>query len=175
MTRPRWGVGRPRIAAAAVVVISLLVPTLNRDRTLRQGTFLAGTGGVPGGREAGLWLRDNVPAGAQLLTIGPSMANILQFYGLHKSLALSVSPNPQSRNPSYTPVTEPGCRGAHRADPVPGVGHLHRRAHPVLRRPSSPSWSTATTAVQVFPAPTGIDAAGSAPPPAVIIYQVRAP
>ena len=41
------------------------------------------------------------------MTIGPSMANILQFYGLHKSLALSVSTNPQSRNPSYTPVANP--------------------------------------------------------------------
>ena len=39
-----------------------------------------------------------------MLTIGPSMANILQFYGQRRALGLSVSPNPLHRNPAYTPV-----------------------------------------------------------------------
>ena len=58
------------------------------------------------GREAGLWLRDNVPSGAVLMTIGPSMANILQFYGRHEALALSVSPTHRA-NPSNRPVNNP--------------------------------------------------------------------
>src|SRR6478672_9840081 len=67
VSRPRWGVST-RIVAATVVVVSALLPTVNAIEPTDQTTFLAGTGGVPGGREAGLWLRDNVPAGAQLLT-----------------------------------------------------------------------------------------------------------
>jgi hypothetical protein len=39
-----------------------------------------------------------------MMTIGPSMANILQFYGERRAYGLSVSPNPLHRNPSYTPI-----------------------------------------------------------------------
>jgi hypothetical protein len=52
-------------------------------------------------------LRDNSPAGSTLMTIGPSMANILQFYGHRRAFGLSVSPNPVHRNPSYTPIRNP--------------------------------------------------------------------
>jgi len=41
------------------------------------------------------------------MTIGPSMANILQFYGHRKAFGLSVSPNPLRRNPSYPPILNP--------------------------------------------------------------------
>ena len=69
--------------------------------------FLAGTGGVPGGREAGEWIVKNVPANAIFMTIGPSMANIVEFYGQRKAYGLSVSPNPLHRNPSYEPILNP--------------------------------------------------------------------
>ena len=65
------------------------------------------SGGVPGGREAGEWIEGHVPKGAQMLAVGPSMANILQFYGHRKAYGLSVSPNPLRRNPSYEPVLNP--------------------------------------------------------------------
>jgi hypothetical protein len=48
-----------------------------------------------------------VPRGAHLLTVGPSMANIIQFYGHRKAYGLAVSPNPLNRNPSYEPVMNP--------------------------------------------------------------------
>ncbi len=70
-------------------------------------SFLAGTGGVPGGRQAGQWIEAHTPAGAEMLSIGPSMANILQFYGHRRVLGMSVSPNPLHRNPAYVPVTNP--------------------------------------------------------------------
>ena len=35
------------------------------------------------------------------------MANVLQFYGGRRSYALSVSPSPNGRNPSYVPVPNP--------------------------------------------------------------------
>ena len=81
---------------------------LGPDRSRRpRGKFLAGSGGVPGGREAGAWIDTNVPEGASMLAIGPSMANIVQFYGHRKAYGLSVSPNPLQRNPSYEPVVNP--------------------------------------------------------------------
>ena len=52
--------------------------------------FLAGAGALPGGREAGRWVSNHVPTGAQMMAIGPSMANVLEFYGDRKVWGLSV-------------------------------------------------------------------------------------
>jgi hypothetical protein len=41
------------------------------------------------------------------MTIGPSMANIVQFYGRRRALGLSVSVDPLRRNPAYTPIANP--------------------------------------------------------------------
>jgi hypothetical protein len=93
--------------ASGIVILSLLIPSWRMIQPSATGSFIAGTGGVPGGREAGDWIRDNIPQGAKLLTIGPSMANILQFYGHRRAYGLSVSPNPLRRNPSYEPILNP--------------------------------------------------------------------
>jgi Dolichyl-phosphate-mannose-protein mannosyltransferase len=101
---------RGRLAVGAVAIgltVTLLLPTWSRINPSTSGSFLAGTGGVPGGREAGLWLKSNLPADAQLLAIGPSTANILEFYGQRRVSALSVSPDPANRNPAYVPVPNP--------------------------------------------------------------------
>jgi hypothetical protein len=105
----RW---RPRVwsvqpALAGVAVLALLIGTWDRIQPGQSDEFLAGSGGVPGGRETGAWVEQNVPEGAQLLAVGPSMANIIQFYGHRKSYGLSVSPNPLHRNPAYEPVNNP--------------------------------------------------------------------
>ncbi|WP_406445920.1 glycosyltransferase family 39 protein [Streptomyces sp. NBC_01613] len=99
-----------RLAAAAaiwLVVGSLAVPSWVRIQPQTSTRFLAGTGGLPGGREAGAWVRAHAPAGARLLAIGPSMANVVQYYGLCPVSALSVSPDPARRNPSYRAVPNP--------------------------------------------------------------------
>lgn len=75
-----------------------------------RSTFLAGSGGVPGGREAGTWVRQHLPEGAQVLCLGPSMANLVSFYGHRKAYGLSVSPNPLHRNPVYEAVHNPDDR-----------------------------------------------------------------
>jgi 4-amino-4-deoxy-L-arabinose transferase-like glycosyltransferase len=90
-----------------VTALTLVVPTWQRIQPAQSDVFLAGSGGVPGGREAGWWVNEHVPEGGQLLAIGPSMANIIQFYGQRKTYGLSVSPNPLRRNPSYEPVNNP--------------------------------------------------------------------
>lgn len=91
----------------AVVAVSLFAATWPQIQAARSVEILAGYGGVPGGREAGTWIRENTPSGAKLMTIGPSMANIVQFYGHRKTYGLSVSPNPLKRNPSYDAIQNP--------------------------------------------------------------------
>ena len=92
---------------AAVVVVSLVFASWQRIQPQPSSELLAGTGGVPGGRETGAWIRANVPAYAQFMTIGASMANIIQFYSAHKAYGLAISPNPLHRNPSYEPIINP--------------------------------------------------------------------
>jgi len=99
---PRRGTVKAGVLVA--VVLSLLLPSWSSVQPSTSRRFLAGSGGLPGGREAGVWIRSNLPEGATLLTVGPSMANVVQFYGHRQAYGLSVSPNPLNRNPSYVPV-----------------------------------------------------------------------
>ena len=103
--------GRRVLTVAVPVLLALLVAgslaLVCWQKLAGHDSTLAGTGGVAGGREAGRWVAGNVPPDATLLTIGPSMANILQFYGDRRSYALSVSPSPNGRNPAYVPVPNP--------------------------------------------------------------------
>jgi putative flippase GtrA len=94
-------------AATLVVVASLSASTWDRITPSSSTQFLAGSGGVPGGRETGQWVARHVPEGARLLAVGPSMANIVMFYGHRDTGALSVSTNPLHRNPVYEPVVNP--------------------------------------------------------------------
>jgi hypothetical protein len=97
-----------RIVVALALAASLAATSWVRVQPAATGaSFLAGTGGVPGGREAGVWVAGNAPAGAEMLALGPSMANILEFYGRRKVMGLSVSTNPLHRNPVYDPVVNP--------------------------------------------------------------------
>ena len=91
----------------SLVVFSLGFSAWQRIQPEISTSFLAGTGGVPGGREAGLWIDDHVPEKAKFMTIGPSMANIIAFYGERPAYGLAVSPNPLHRNPSYDPILNP--------------------------------------------------------------------
>ena len=96
-----------KTTTVGIIALSLLLSSIQLITPATSGTFVAGTGGVPGGREAGQWIAANIPAGATFMTVGPSMANILQFYGHRKAYGLSVSPNPLRRNPSYPPILNP--------------------------------------------------------------------
>jgi hypothetical protein len=96
-----------RAVVVAGVVATLIVATWGAINRRDNATFLAGSGGVPGGRETGRWLAANTPAGSVVLTLGPSMANIVQYYGHRRCYGLSVSPNPLHRNPAYEPLPNP--------------------------------------------------------------------
>lgn len=95
-----------RAVVVIVVAVSGVVPSWSRISATPQ-RFLAGSGGLPGGREAGRWVSENIPVGAQMLTIGPSMANVIEFYGNRRVWGLSISTNPHDRNPVYQPVANP--------------------------------------------------------------------
>ena len=101
-------------AARAVVLVAVLAGLLFQlwpNIGKQQGaSALAGSGGIAGGREAGHWVRRHTPEGAVFLTVGPSMANLVQFYGQRRAFGLSVSPNPLKRNPSYEPIKNPDAR-----------------------------------------------------------------
>ena len=103
----RMGTTWIRALVGGILIVTLLSSSWQTIQPATTGAFIAGTGGVPGGREAGTWIQKNIPSEATLLTLGPSMANILQFYGHRKALGLSVSPNPLHRNPAYEPVNNP--------------------------------------------------------------------
>jgi 4-amino-4-deoxy-L-arabinose transferase-like glycosyltransferase len=96
-----------RIGVLTVVLLSLAVSSWQAINPSPSIHFVAGSGGVPAGREAGQYVRDNLPVGAQIMTIGPSMANIIMYYSQRQSWGLSVSPNPLNRNPSYVPLDNP--------------------------------------------------------------------
>jgi hypothetical protein len=88
----------------AAVAITLLVPTWAVIRPSAATTVNAGAGGMPRGREAASWLGTDAPIGATVITIGPSMSNLVRYYGARASFGLSVSTNPLHRNPVYEPV-----------------------------------------------------------------------
>jgi 4-amino-4-deoxy-L-arabinose transferase-like glycosyltransferase len=100
---PRWRTALQH-GALVLVVLSLMVPAWLSVQPSSDRVFLAGTGGLPAGREAGIWIGENLPEGSTLLTVGPSMANVIAFYGHRQAYGLSVSPNPLNRNPSYTAI-----------------------------------------------------------------------
>jgi hypothetical protein len=110
-TQGRSRVSRGLAAAAwallALTTLSVAVPTAQAVASTSISGSLAGTGGLPGGREVGFWVKENVPQGATFLTEGPTLANIIEFYGQRQAYGLSVSPNPIRRNPAYDPLYNP--------------------------------------------------------------------
>jgi len=102
-------IARPAVAAVvfAVVAASLVVPSWSSINASYRSSSLAGTGGLVGGRETGRWIRTHIPKHTQLLAIGPSLANVLEFYGDRRVWGLSVSTDPRQRNPVYQPVANP--------------------------------------------------------------------
>jgi len=93
--------------AVMLICVSLSFSTWEQIQPTVSTQFLAGTGGILGGREMGAWINANVPLKATFMTIGPSMANLVEFYGFHFAYGLAVSPNPLSRNPAYQPIINP--------------------------------------------------------------------
>lgn len=97
----------PRLIFTLIIALTLFRISWSSIAPAQSDTFLAGSGGIPGGRETGQWIQNEVPEGSIFMTIGPSMANIIKWYGHQDAYGLSISPNPLHRNPSYEPIYNP--------------------------------------------------------------------
>jgi hypothetical protein len=114
--RDRWS---SAVATAAVFVMALAVlgpmvgPASRAGNVIRDSSFSGPfttdveVQDFAGGRETGLWFAANTPSNAVVLTMGPSLGNLVSFYGDRDYFALSVSQDPKLRNPAYRPIANP--------------------------------------------------------------------
>jgi len=111
--RQRWSSGIA-VAAAFVTAIAVLGPMVGpawrAGNVIRDSSFSGPlttdveVQDFAGGRETGTWFADNTPSNAVALTMGPSLGNLVNFYGDRDFFALSVSSDPKLRNPAYRPI-----------------------------------------------------------------------
>lgn len=114
--RDRWSTW---VAAAAAGVMALAVlgpmvgPASRAGNVIRDSSFSGPlttdveVQDFAGGRETGTWFAEHTPSDAVALTMGPSLGNLVSFYGDRDFFALSVSTNPKLRNPAYRPIPNP--------------------------------------------------------------------
>lgn len=114
--RPRrggqWLAGLAVVIASAAIAVVLVstassVTDGEQKRLATFDDFDVEVQTFAGVREFADWASSHTPARARFLTIGPSLGNILRFYGHRESVALSVSADPSRRNPAYVPVENP--------------------------------------------------------------------
>jgi 4-amino-4-deoxy-L-arabinose transferase-like glycosyltransferase len=143
------------------------------DLSSSSSVFLAGSGGLEGGRPAGQWIAAHTLPGSRFLTIGPSFANVIAFYGLRHARGLSVSANPLRRNPTYDPTDNPDLlirTGA--------VQYIVFDAYSANRTPvfakKLVSLVKKYNGVKVYSGyPEGTSTAGGAHKPVVVVYEVH--
>jgi hypothetical protein len=109
--RPIWtrilSVAATIVLGATLVPPSLLAATEGVERYEGPFSLDVEVQDFAGGREVGRWVGENTPEGSVFLTIGPSMGNLLSFYGQRDWFALSVNRDPTKRNPAYRPIVNP--------------------------------------------------------------------
>ena len=128
-----------RAGIAAAVIVFLGAVSWVGITTSNPATFLAGTGGVPGGREAGDWMRTPTRLSARNSSpIGPSMANILQFTGQRRSPGAVGEPEPTAPEPGLHAGRESRPAAAQRSGAVRRVGRLFGSPQHVLRQRAPP-------------------------------------
>ncbi len=107
----RWEAATASVASI-VVLAGLAAPSVDAITAgveAWQGPFRADVEvqDFAGAREVGRWMASNSPDGAVLLTIGPSLGNIMSFYGHREWFALSIPKDPAARNPAYRHLANP--------------------------------------------------------------------
>jgi hypothetical protein len=119
--RARWAGARWSRAltagVAAVVTLAVFVPmfgpTWHAGDVIRDSSFSGPfttdveVQDFAGGREVGTWFAKRTPSNATVMTMGPSLGNLISFYGDRDFYALSVSKDPKLRNPAYRVLINP--------------------------------------------------------------------
>ena len=136
--RARWSSASPRssvVVAAAAILVPMIRPTWKAGDVIRDSSF---TGpfttdvevqDFAGGREVGTWLGRHTPYNSVVLTMGPSLGNLVNFYGDRDFYRALGQPGSEAAEPgvSADPQRQPGQRDPSDALPVRRVGRLHRR------------------------------------------------
>ena len=131
-----------------------------------------------GGREAGTWLGEHSPSNAVVLTMGPSLGNLVSFYGNRDFFALSVSQDPKLRNPAYRPIPNPdsAIRQMHVQYAVWDAYTADRAPFYSQRLMSYVRKYAGTPVYSVWVNGKDVDTAAGPPPPGaevrVVIYQL---
>lgn len=114
--RARTSLERTTIVAAiagVAILMPMIRPTLGAGAVIRDSSFSGPfttdveVQDFAGGREVGQWLGTHTPSNTVVLTMGPSLGNLVSFYGDRDFYALSVSQDPKLRNPAYRPIPNP--------------------------------------------------------------------
>ena len=100
-------------------------PGLDPDRGLRtRARRWPGRAGSRVGARPGRWIDANVPAGATLMTIGPSMANLVQLLRPPPRVRAIGQPQPAEPEPVVRAARQPRPGAARQRDPVRRLGRL---------------------------------------------------
>jgi hypothetical protein len=114
--RARWTSNIAKVATAvacAAILGPMLGPTWRASGVIRDSSFSGPlttdveVQDFAGGREVGTWFSQSTPKNTVVLTMGPSLGNLISFYGDRDWYALSVSQDPKLRNPAYRPIVNP--------------------------------------------------------------------
>jgi hypothetical protein len=98
------------VVAAAAILVPMISPTWKAGAVIRDDSFSGPfttdveVQDFAGGREVGTWLGRHTPYNSVVLTMGPSLGNLVNFYGDRDFYAMSVSQDPKMRNPAYRPI-----------------------------------------------------------------------
>ena len=128
----------------------------------------------PGGREAGHWIEANLPVGARLLTLGPSMANVLAILWTSQSVwavGQSQPAAPQSRptSRSKTPIFNCGAGTSNTSSGTPSRNPAPRHLPPSCWPMSSGLMAGSSIPKSVADHP----GRGRRQSPIIIIYEVH--
>ena len=121
------------VLTTLAVTVSLVVPTWQRIEPSNTGTYLAGTGGLPGGREAGALGAGQHPRArraARGRAVDGQRDPVLRPAPGVRAVG---QPGPGQPQPGLRPGAEPGSGGAAGPVPVPGLGLLHRQPVAAVR------------------------------------------
>ena len=109
--RERWafrGSEFIRTAAVVAVLVSLFVGSFARVTATSSSTFLAGSGGVPGGREAGRWMAEHTPVRRERADPRPVDGQHHPVLRSPQDLRTVREPQPAAPQPGVRAGQEPG-------------------------------------------------------------------